>query len=1117
VVVGGVALTATPASAATFTVTNLNDSGAGSFRQAIIDANTNTGADVIVFSLPEAGPHTIQLTTSENLDQALPPIAEAVTIDGPGSGVPTVEIAEVPGVTNSGRSALWITASGVTVTDLSFRGFGVGIDIRSPATGVTVRRCQFGMDVTGTASSGPEMGVGVQVTSGSGHLVRDNYLANVSTGILLAGSSVTSSVVQANTFGISRDNVTALPIDVGIDVASTGSVNQVVENRIIGNSTTVIGLHVTAANDLGVNSNLIGALVSEGSDFPGRSTGVLLSEGGTYSSFASNYIVGGEGDGIRMSSSGPALSGSFPLNTVRANVGAGIRTTGAGEVRAGFSGSEIYDNVGLGIDTGTPGPNPAGETAGPVITAVDTSVPGNSTVTLSYDGPAALAGASTKVVLATVSACDPSGYGEAETTLSSTTGVVLNASGDLVSEEFDATLGLVPGEIVTAYIDGVNVPLTELSNCFTVPGGPGNTTPVAVTQGSSIPADQPFDVLLEGTDADDDNLTFAIDAAPTHGSLSVVTGIDCSATNACTADITYTPDSGYTGTDSFTFTVDDGTETSDPATVTIDVQAANSRPVAGGASATVEQGGSVQIELQGTDADSDVLTFAVQSESANGGSIGSVAEPACVDDACTLDVTYTAPTSFLGTDSFTYTVNDGTETSDPATVTVDVTAANAAPVARPGSFPVVSDGSAQGRVLYATDVDEDILTFTITQQPANGVVSGPGAVSCAPDETFGGEWTCQQTWGYTATPGYSGPDSFEFKACDPSGECDTETVTVTVTAPVAQTDLALLTLSDLPDPVTAGGVVAYEATVKNLGPDTATGVSVDFSEPAGGALPSGVTFESGTVTSSDGGSGTCSVPGPESPVVCSLGTGTVPASSSTTWTVTVYLRTSSTTPATIDVRARVSGNETDPGPFDNEQTATTAVQPFGGDETTVFVPPSDSTVVVATAPTVLVNGEQVPIALPGDTTAAAVSVPPGGPGGVVTVAELECEPPFCATAARTVVPTPSTPPIDDRIVQFIPPTDQYYDYRRPVTYTISYDASVVAGVRVRTVKVLYTKDDAPETLYQAVKCPKQVTASTEFPCLKAAKILKGKDQRLKGDLVLTVRGTYNDPKIAGFR
>ncbi|MBN1678737.1 MAG: hypothetical protein JW966_00500 [Anaerolineae bacterium] len=63
------------AHAATFTVSNTNDSGPGSLRQAIIDANGNAGADDIVFST----------TGTITLGSPLPAITEDLTITGPGA------------------------------------------------------------------------------------------------------------------------------------------------------------------------------------------------------------------------------------------------------------------------------------------------------------------------------------------------------------------------------------------------------------------------------------------------------------------------------------------------------------------------------------------------------------------------------------------------------------------------------------------------------------------------------------------------------------------------------------------------------------------------------------------------------------------------------------------------------------------------------------------------------------------------------------------------------------------------------------------------------------------------------------------------------------------------
>src|SRR5438128_2062733 len=66
----------------TFTVVNTNDAGAGSLRQAILDANSTAGADLINFEINAAGVQTIHLTSTDTLASALPAITDPVVIDG---------------------------------------------------------------------------------------------------------------------------------------------------------------------------------------------------------------------------------------------------------------------------------------------------------------------------------------------------------------------------------------------------------------------------------------------------------------------------------------------------------------------------------------------------------------------------------------------------------------------------------------------------------------------------------------------------------------------------------------------------------------------------------------------------------------------------------------------------------------------------------------------------------------------------------------------------------------------------------------------------------------------------------------------------------------------------
>ena len=70
------------AAGATFPVTNTNDTGAGSLRQAITSANGTVTADTISFNIAGAGVHTITPASP------LPELMETVTIDGDTSRAP---------------------------------------------------------------------------------------------------------------------------------------------------------------------------------------------------------------------------------------------------------------------------------------------------------------------------------------------------------------------------------------------------------------------------------------------------------------------------------------------------------------------------------------------------------------------------------------------------------------------------------------------------------------------------------------------------------------------------------------------------------------------------------------------------------------------------------------------------------------------------------------------------------------------------------------------------------------------------------------------------------------------------------------------------------------------
>ena len=98
----------------TFFVTNVNDSGAGSLRQAILNANQHAGLDTIAFNIAGSGVHTIALKS------AFPTITDSVVIDGstqPGyAGKPLIELDGA--AAGTGVDGLHISAGYSTVRGL---------------------------------------------------------------------------------------------------------------------------------------------------------------------------------------------------------------------------------------------------------------------------------------------------------------------------------------------------------------------------------------------------------------------------------------------------------------------------------------------------------------------------------------------------------------------------------------------------------------------------------------------------------------------------------------------------------------------------------------------------------------------------------------------------------------------------------------------------------------------------------------------------------------------------------------------------------------------------------------------------------------------------------------
>lgn len=322
-----------------------------------------------------------------------------------------------------------------------------------------------------------------------------------------------------------------------------------------------------------------------------------------------------------------------------------------------------------------------------------------------------------------------------------------------------------------------------------------NDTPVAQPQAVTADEDTNETIILRGTDAEGDDLTFEITDGPDNGTLTAPAPVTCpnpTTANEKCAEVTYDPNDNFNGADSFQFTVNDGNSTSPPATVAITVDPVNDAPVANPDTITTNEDGSGSTNVLTNDVDIDSSDLDIAA--------GSVTNPSNGTVDCDLEsgvCTYTPNGNFNGTDSFTYRATDGTAESNDATVTVTITAVNDAPVAQPAAA-TTDEGDPVDIILRATDVDNQDLTFAIVDEPDKGTVTDPVSAAC-PTPTTPNERCARVT--YTPTGDNNGADTFTFTASDGTATSPPATVTVTITAvndqPVAAPQ-AVTTMEDKP-------------------------------------------------------------------------------------------------------------------------------------------------------------------------------------------------------------------------------------------------------------------------------------------------------------------------------
>jgi hypothetical protein len=390
--------------ALTYVVINTNDSGAGSLRQAILDANAHAGADIIEFSIPGSSVHTITPLTP------LPTLTEAVTIDGytqPGSsantnppeqGTNAVLMIEIDGTNVGGNGAL--KTQGASSSNITIRGIvinrapGAAIILFGSGSNLVVEGCFLGTDPTGMTSIDLYNGEGVLVdigptnvriggtTPAARNLISGNNYAGIAFGCD-SSSGGSGHLIQGNLIGPDATGAAAPPrnspgASLGVDLCygvsnvTVGGTTAAERNVISGNQGIAIDVASSFSNDvhdITIRGNYIGTDVTGAAGLGNGTIGIRINQ--PNNSIFDNVISSSGAEGIQAEGGatlvqgnliGTDATGTVPLGNAGAGVhiispGAKIGGTGAGEANViAFNGTSNFSGHGVWVETGTGNP-----------------------------------------------------------------------------------------------------------------------------------------------------------------------------------------------------------------------------------------------------------------------------------------------------------------------------------------------------------------------------------------------------------------------------------------------------------------------------------------------------------------------------------------------------------------------------------------------------------------------------------------------------------------------------------------------------------------------------------------------------------------------------------------
>ena len=655
-----------------------------------------------------ATPPTITLTKALGSPRALTPDQFTVAIRT-GSVTGTV-VNSTTNSTTTGAGSTVTAGTGTTGSFTATNGTTYYLTETSPTN--------YNSALTCVDANGIQTGLPTALALGTGYALAPAAGAAITCTITNSGTPVNLSLAKTNptqlTVGTAA-NYTLTVTNNGGTTATTARVVDKLPANVQYNSATGTGWTCTATGSVAagqlVTCNFTGSITSTGT-----------------SSFTINVTpqTGAAGTNLQNKAAVDPTGGTNPVDPTTCT------STGT-PTGCAVAATQTINKVTAVPDTGTT----------PPATPITTNVLSNDTVSAGY----ALVPASVTVT---------TGAGHGGTTVNSTTGAIT----------YTPAAGFSGVDTYGYQVcdNSTPTPVCAITTVtITVP-----QTVTAVNDTVSTPQNTAVTTAIVGNDTHTANgaalnpASVAIITGPAHGTLTQ---------NTTTGDVTYTPNNGYTGSDSYTYTVcDQSTPTpicSNTATVNITV--GGNVVTAVNDTANTTPGVAVATDVRANDSSSTGQPLAIPT-------INTVpAHGTTSIDPTSGVITYTPATGFSGVDTYKYQVCD---TSNPtpvcsiATVTVNV----------PNTVVAVNDSATtpQNTAVGIPVIANDTVTLNgAPLSPASVTITTPAAHGTTSVNTTTGTVT------YTPNNGYTGPDSFVYRVCDkstPTPVCATATANITVGA-----------------------------------------------------------------------------------------------------------------------------------------------------------------------------------------------------------------------------------------------------------------------------------------------------------------------------------------------